>query len=111
MALLIIYLLLTMAVSFICSLLESVLMSTPISYITMREEEGDRNAPLFLKFKTEPDRPLSAILSLNTIANTIGASGVGMQVTAVFGSKWFGLMSAITTILILVFSEIIPKVI
>ena len=111
MALLIIYLLLTMAVSFLCSLLESVLMSTPISYITMREEEGDRNAPLFLKFKTEPDRPLSAILSLNTIANTLGAAAVGHQATQLSGDHWFGIISAVMTLLILIFSEILPKTI
>ena len=98
-----------MGISFLCSLLESVLMSTPLSYITMKEDEGDKNAALFMKFKQDPDRPLSAILSLNTIANTIGAAGVGRQATLVFGNEWFGLVSAITTILILVFSEIIPK--
>ena len=84
-------------------------MSTSYSYIIAKEEEGDKNASLIRKYKTEPEKPLAAILSLNTIANTIGAAGVGMQVTAVFGSQWFGLMSAITTILILVFSEIVPK--
>ena len=98
-----------MGVSFICSLLESVLMSTPLSYISMKEDEGDRNAALFMKMKTDPDRPLAAILSLNTIANTIGAAGVGRQATLIFGSEWFGLVSAIMTLLILVFSEIVPK--
>ena len=100
-----------MGISFLCSLLESVLMSTPISYITMREEEGDRNAKLFARLKDDIDRPIAAILSLNTIANTIGAAGVGRQATLIFGSEWFGLVSAITTILILLFSEIIPKTI
>lgn len=109
MTLLIIYLLLTMAVSFLCSLLESVLMTTPISYITMKEEEGDTNAARFMKLKTEPDRPLSAILSLNTIANTLGAAAVGHQATQLTGDYWFGIISAIMTILILVFSEIVPK--
>ena len=111
MTLLLIFLLGAMAISFLCSVLESVLMSTPLSYITMKEDEGDRNASLFMKMKSDPDRPLTAILSLNTIANTIGAAGVGQQATLVFGSHWFGLVSAITTILILVFSEIIPKTI
>ena len=111
MTLLIIYLLLTMAVSFLCSLLESVLMSTPISYITMREDEGDANAARFMKFKMEPDRPLSAILSLNTIANTLGAAAVGHQATQLTGEYWFGIISALMTILILVFSEIVPKTI
>ena len=111
MTLLIIYLLLTMAVSFLCSLLESVRMSPPISYITMREDEGDNNAARFMKFKMEPDRPLSAILSLNTIANTLGAAAVGHQATQLTGEYWFGIISAVMTILILVFSEIVPKTI
>ncbi len=109
MLLLIIYLLLTMGVSFLCSLLESVLMSTPISYITMKEAEGDKNARLFLQLKQDPDRPLSAILSLNTIANTFGAAAVGHQATTLSGDFWFGLVSVAMTILILVFSEILPK--
>ena len=100
-----------MAVSFICSILEAALMSVPISYITMREDEGYKPARLMKMFKTDSSRPLAAILSLNTIANTIGAAGVGQQANIVFGSRWFGLVSAVTTILILVFSEIIPKTI
>ncbi|MBP3202153.1 MAG: DUF21 domain-containing protein [Bacteroidales bacterium] len=111
MTLLIFYLLLTMGISFLCSLLESVLMSTPISYISMREDEGDKNAALFMKFKMDPDRPLSAILSLNTIANTLGAAAVGHQATLLTGEHWFGIISAIMTVLILVFSEIVPKTI
>ncbi len=109
MALLLTFLLGAMAISFLCSLLESTLLSTPLSYLTMRVEEGDRHAELFLTMKQDPDRPLAAILSLNTIANTIGAAGVGQQATLLFGSQWFGLVSAITTILILFFSEIVPK--
>ena len=84
-------------------------MSTPLSYIIMREEEGYKPARLMKKYKTDTSRPLAAILSLNTIANTIGAAGVGSQATIVFGSRWFGLVSVVTTILILIFSEIIPK--
>ena len=111
MGLLLLYLLGAMAISFLCSLLVSVLMSTPISYITMKEDEGDRNAVLFAKLKDNPDRPLTAILSLNTIANTVGAAGVGQQATLLFGNQWFGLVSAIMTLLILIFSEIVPKTI
>ena len=109
MTLLIIYLLLTMGISFLCSLLESVLMSTPISFISMKEEEGDRNATLFMKFKQDPDRPLTAILSLNPIANSLGAAAVGHQATQLSGDHIFGIVSAAMTILILVFSEIVPK--
>ena len=108
---LLIFLLGAMLISFLCSVLEATLMSTPISYITMREDEGDRQATRLKAYKQDSSRPLAAILSLNTIANTIGAAGVGAQATKLFGSQWFGLVSAITTILILVFSEIIPKTI
>ena len=100
-----------LGISFICSLLESTLMSTTLSYINLREEEGYKPAQLMKKYKTETERPLAAILSLNTIANTVGASGVGMQATLIFGEAWFGVCSAIMTILILVFSEIFPKTI
>ena len=109
MTLLLVFLLSAMLISFLCSVLEATLMSTPLSFITMREEEGYRPATLFKQFKTDTSKPLAAILSLNTIANTIGAAGVGKQVTELFGSAWFGLASVITTILILVFAEIIPK--
>ena len=111
MGLLLIFLFSALAISFLCSLLESVLMSTPISYISMKEEEGDRNAVVFSKLKDNPDRPLTAILSLNTIANTVGAAGVGQQATLLFGSHWFGVVSAVMTLLILIFSEIVPKTI
>lgn len=111
MTLLLVFLLGALGISFLCSILESTLMSTPISYITMREEEGYKLAAKFKQYKLESSRPIAAILSLNTIANTIGAAGVGRQATLLFGSEWFGVVSAITTILILVFSEIIPKTI
>jgi len=111
MGLLFVFLLSAMGVSFLCSVLESVLMTTSLSYINLREEEGYAPAKLMSGYKEDTGRPLAAILSLNTIANTIGSAGVGMQATQVFGSKWFGLVSAIVTILILVFGEIIPKVI
>ena len=108
---LVLYLLLALGISFLCSILEATLMSTTISYLTMREEEGSSSAAKMLQYKTDTERPLAAILSLNTIANTIGAAGIGQQATMLFGSKWFGLVSAVVTILILIFSEIIPKTI
>lgn len=111
MTLLLIFLLGAMAISFLCSVLEASLMSTPISYITMREDEGYKPAKRMKAYKQDSSRPIAAILSLNTIANTIGAAGVGRQATILFGNEWFGLVSAVTTILILVFSEIIPKTI
>ena len=111
MALLIIYLLGALLISFLCSILEATLMSSPISFITMREDEGYKPAKLMKQYKLDSSRPIAAILALNTIANTIGAAGVGKQATLVFGSQWFGLVSALMTLLILIFSEIIPKTI
>lgn len=111
MLLLLIFLFGAMSISFLCSILESVLMSTPMSYLNMKEEEGNTKAIKFKKFKTNIDRPIAAILSLNTIANTVGAAGVGQQANIIFGSVWFGAVSAVTTLLILIFSEIIPKTI
>lgn len=84
-------------------------MSTTLSFINLREEEGYAPAKRMKQYKTEPEVPLAAILSLNTIANTVGAAGVGQQANILFGSQWFGLVSAIVTLLILIFSEIIPK--
>lgn len=109
MTLLLVFLLGAMTISFLCSILEASLMSTPISYITMLEEQGVRHAARLKQYKLDSSRPLAAILSLNTIANTIGAAGVGRQATLIFGSEWFGVVSVITTVLILLFSEIIPK--
>ncbi|MCQ2340360.1 MAG: hemolysin family protein [Paludibacteraceae bacterium] len=109
MSTLLIFLFVAMGISFLCSTLESVLMSTTLSYINLREEEGYAPAKRMKQYKTEPEVPLAAILSLNTIANTVGAAGVGQQANILFGSQWFGLVSAIVTLLILIFSEIIPK--
>lgn len=111
MTLLFVFLLGAMAISFLCSILEATLMSTPLSFITMKEEEGYKPAAKFRQYKQDSSRPIAAILSLNTIANTVGAAGVGRQATLVFGSQWFGLVSAVVTLLILIFSEIIPKTI
>ena len=86
-------------------------MTTTLSYISLREDEGDKAAVLFKKYKLDTERPLAAILSLNTIANTVGSVGIGMQATIVFGNAWVGLTSAIVTLLILIFAEIIPKTI
>ena len=81
---LLIFLLAALVISFLCSILEASLMSTPISYITLKEEEGLKAAARFRQYKLDPSRPLAAILSLNTIANTIGAAGVGRQATVVW---------------------------
>lgn len=109
MGILIFYLLLALLLSFLCSVMEAVLLSTPLSFFKIKEEKGGSTAKGLVELKKNIDRPLSAILSLNTIAHTIGAAGVGAQATKIFGEVYFGIISAILTILILIFSEIIPK--
>jgi CBS domain containing-hemolysin-like protein len=109
MILLLIYISIALSVSFLCSILEAVLLSITPSYIAAEEARGRRNGLLWRQYKTDIDRPLAAILSLNTIAHTVGAAGAGAQATALFGAAYFGLISALLTLLILVVSEIIPK--
>jgi len=109
MGLLLLYLFSALTLSFLCSILEAVLLSTPMSFITMKENEGNKKAFILKKFKQDIDRPISAILSLNTIAHTVGAAGVGAQSNVIFGEQWFALTSGILTLLILVVTEIIPK--
>jgi CBS domain containing-hemolysin-like protein len=109
MGVLIGYLLLALAISFLCSVAEAVILSIPVSFVKTEALHGSRTAKKLMDFKNDIDKPLSSILSLNTIAHTIGAAGVGAQATKVFGSEYFGLTSAILTILILVLSEILPK--
>lgn len=109
MLLLLFYLALALVVSFLCSILESVLLATPAPYLMVEKDRGQAWAGRLLDMKTNVDRPLSAILSLNTVAHTIGAAGVGAQAVAVFGEEAFGIVSAVLTLLILVVTEIIPK--
>lgn len=92
-----------------CSVLEAVLLTTPMSFITMLEKEGRSGALLLKKYKQDIDKPISAILSLNTIAHTVGAAGVGAQSDKIFGVEWFAVTSAVLTFLILALSEILPK--
>ena len=82
-----------------------------MSFISMKENEGNKTATLMKRYKNNVDRPVGAILSLNTIAHTIGSAGVGAESIKIFGEEYFGLISAILTLLILVLSEIIPKTI
>src|SRR5690554_6314629 len=111
MIILIAYLLLALVVSFICSIMESVLLSTSHSFLIVKQERGHLWAKSFIDLKANIDKPLSAILSLNTVAHTIGAAGVGAQAVKVFGDAYFGIVSVVLTILILVLTEIIPKTI
>ncbi len=109
MGLLIFYLLLALVVSFFCSMLEAVLLSITPSYIEAKMTQGRPWAKRLLEYKKNIDRPLAAILSLNTIAHTVGAAGVGAQAGKVFSSLSVGVVSGVLTFLILVFSELIPK--
>lgn len=111
MLLLIVYLSIALFISFLCSILESVLLSISNSYLTVEKQKGAIWAVRFIKLRKNIDKPLSAILSMNTVAHTVGAAGVGAQAIVVFGDAYFGLVSAILTLLILVFTEIIPKTI
>lgn len=111
MGLLVVYLFLAIAISFLCSIMEAVILSVSMSFLQTRANEGSRQALKLKKMKNNIDRPLAAILSINTIAHTVGAAGVGAQAVVVFGEAYFGLISAILTLLILIFSEIIPKTI
>ncbi|MBM3404037.1 MAG: HlyC/CorC family transporter [Bacteroidetes bacterium] len=109
MTLLLVYLFLALCVSFLCSIMEAVLLSTPMTFLKIKEKSGNKGAIRMIRLKQNIDRPLSAILSLNTVAHTVGAAGVGSQATIIFGEAYFGWISAILTILILVLTEIIPK--
>ena len=97
--------------SALCSALEATLLSTPLSFVTGLEDQGIRGAKRLKKLKQNPDRPISAILCLNTIANTVGASIVGSLVYEVYDDAIVGVFSTIFTLMILIFSEIIPKTI
>lgn len=108
MFLLALYFFLTVFISFLCSISESVMFSTSASYAETLVDKS-KGGKLLCNLKKNMGRPISAILSVNTIANTFGASAVGMQVTAELGDAYFGLASTVLTIMILIFSEIIPK--
>ena len=101
----------SIALSALCSMLEATLLSTPLSYITGLEEQGIKGAQRLKSLKQNSDRPISAILCLNTIANTVGASIVGSLVYEVYGDALVGVFSTIFTFAILILSEIIPKTI
>jgi CBS domain containing-hemolysin-like protein len=108
--------------SFLCSILEAVLLSITPAYIAILQQKESPLAASLARFKDDIDRPLAAILTLNTIAHTVGAIGVGAQATAIFGDtslELFGisllsleaLIAGLMTLCILIFSEVIPKTI
>jgi len=109
MLLLATFVLLALLVSFFCSIAEAVLLSVTTAHIAILEKEGKSSGPVLRELKANINQPLAAILTLNTIAHTVGAAGAGAQAAIVFGSAYVGVASAILTLLILIFSEIIPK--
>ncbi|WP_018691694.1 CNNM domain-containing protein [Algicola sagamiensis] len=109
MILLITYVLVALGFSFLCSIAEAVLLSITNAHVALLEREEKKSGFLLRQLKDEVNKPLAAILTLNTIAHTMGAAGAGAQAAVVFGSASIGIFSAILTFLILVFSEIIPK--
>lgn len=109
MTLLFVYLLIAIGVSFLCSILEAVLLSITPSYLEKTALEKPRAGQLLNKVKDRLDESLSSILILNTFAHTMGAAGVGAQAIRIYGEQWETLIAVLLTLAILYFSEIIPK--
>ena len=108
--LLVLYVVLALLFSFLCSVAEASLLSITPAYVAGLREKQPKKAELLRQLKGEKiDQALAAILTVNTIAHTVGAIGAGSKATAVFGSVWFGVFSAVMTFLILFLSEIVPK--
>ena len=100
---------LAILISAVCSLFEAVLYSVPLRHVEAMIQDGKFGGRTFRHLRRNVERPIAAILSLNTIANTAGAAFAGAAATAVFGHQWLGYFSAAFTLAILIFSEIIPK--
>ena len=111
MTALITYFVTALIVSFLCSLLESVLLSISITHVSVLEKNGSHSGKIMAELKENINRPLAAILTINTVANTVGAAGVGAQTMVLYGNEWVAVASGILTLSILIFSEIIPKTI
>lgn len=109
MLMLILFATMAISISFLCSVLEAALLSITPSYIAQLEEKNPKLHAKVLHFKQHIDTPLAAILTLNTIAHTVGAAGVGAQVAAMYGQAYLGVASGVMTVAILVLSEILPK--
>lgn len=109
MTLLIVYLIIAIGVSFLCSILEAVLLSISPAYVEQLESDQQKSSNKLQQVKDNLDESLSSILILNTFAHTMGAAGVGSQAMQVFGREWETLIAVLLTLAILYFSEIIPK--
>lgn len=107
--LLVIYIALAIGVSFICSILEAVLLSLTPAYVAVYRQTHPRRGHTLAALHGNIERPLAAILSLNTVSHTVGAAGAGAEAARLFGSASIGVFSALLTLAILLFSEIIPK--
>jgi CBS domain containing-hemolysin-like protein len=99
MEMLLLYLVLAVGFSFLCSILEAVLLSIPPSYIAAQSSAGTKRGAALSRLKADIDRPLSAILTLNTFAHTIGAAGVGAQAFEIWGEESLGIVSAVVPLL------------
>ncbi len=110
MTLIVLLILISTTLSFTCSLLEAVILSTTHAYIAVELKKGRRFAKVLEHLKDNVNRPLSAILTINTLANTAGGAAVGAQVNKLYGDKYLAIISAFATVIILVFGEFIPKV-
>lgn len=106
---LLLYIVFALAVSFLCSIWEAAMLSTPVSHIELLVQQGSEAGSIMQRLRQNVEHPISAILTLNTIAHTAGAVGAGAEADAIFGSEFSGIIAAVLTLLILVFSEIIPK--
>ena len=104
MTALITYFVTALVVSFLCSLLESVLLSISITHVSVLEKNGSHSGKIMAELKENINRPLAAILTINTIANTVGAAGVGAQTLDYYGNEWVAIASGILTLSILIFS-------
>ena len=111
MDLLILFFLLAVGVSFLCSILESVLLSINMPFVSILERESPKTGALLRDHKENINKSIASILILNTVANTLGAAAVGAQAENVYGHEAVFYVSAILTFAILFFSEIIPKTI
>ena len=92
-----------------CSLFEAVLYSVPMRHIETMVQQGKQSGKILKSLRRNVERPISAILSLNTIANTAGAAIAGSAAASLFGHEWLVYFSIAFTLAILIFSEVIPK--
>jgi CBS domain containing-hemolysin-like protein len=109
MTLLLFYIFIAIGVSFLCSVLEAVLLSITPIFIVQTKETNKRAGKVLENMKLKIDQSISSILILNTFAHTMGAAGVGAQAVRVYGEKWESLIAILLTLAILYLSEIIPK--